>query len=89
MADIIVNNWNKKGQLEKDIFIELLKAQGMMKYGDTVVAGVPSEESVWSKKICKIACAAAESAAVSACAGNPGCIAAAIIAGELCKKRCK
>lgn len=87
MAEIIIKNWGKKSQLEQDIFTEVMKTEGLLSEGDTIVEGETSDKGLGSK-LCRIACAAAASAAVAACSGNPACIAAAIAAGEACRSEC-
>ena len=87
MAELIIKNWDKKEKLEKEIFIELMKIEALMTDGDTVVDGDMSKKGLGTK-LCRIACASAAAAAISACAGNPICIAAAIAAGEACRSEC-
>lgn len=87
MSEIIVENWNSKSDIEKEIFIEIMKSEGEFKEGDVIADGTPLEKGLGTK-LCKIACSAAQAAAITACSGNAVCIAAAVAAGEACRREC-
>ena len=104
MANINVNaaEWNSLTGEQQNQIMGILRRTDLLKEGDRIIAdansprvGMLAEGAVQPAGFwCKLACNAAEAAAVAACGLLSGpaagiCIAAAHTAGELCRSKCR
>ncbi|MFW5448009.1 MAG: hypothetical protein ACKE8G_07725 [Methylophagaceae bacterium] len=86
MSNFNFPGWDNINKEEQAIIFEMLKIQEFISDGDVIVNTTVTTQT--ANPLCQIACRAAQAVAITACAGNPVCIAIAYEAGEECMRRC-